>query len=546
MTCPSELTLTMHADGALSEDAAAAADTHLDTCADCRARFDRLGAEAGIIAAALAHDDTVVAPAFRRPGAVIPLAAAAAWLVAGVTLVTAAPTLFDFSLPTPLAWLDPFEEGTVADVAVHIAMFLAQRGGAIMTSIRDTAATAVALAFAGWIIYALRQFRRGSLMLLSLACVTIVGLIPAPSQALEIRRNDSGNVLVAADETIDDTLIAVGENVQVDGDVEGDLIALGRRVSIRGRVGGQLVTAARTVTIDGEVGGSVLAMGETLDVSPTRIAHNLYGFGSTVDADERTHIEQNAVVFAQRANINGPVGRDVLGFGEEIELGNAIGGSVTAYAKRVTLLTSARVAGDMVAHVPQEESLNVSPGAQVNGKLTTDLPEAEEPRSDYSTGAFYVAQLLRYAAAFVAGLILLALVPGLRRVSLHGAGNALVAGGVGLVTLVAMPIIAVIAMITIIGIPLGLLGLVLWLAGVYFAKIVLAHFVGERVTEAAGSRPHFAVALAVGLLLVLTFVSVPFIGGVLNFVLTACGLGMLVLFIWDALRGDTDTYPADG
>jgi len=202
----------------------------------------------------------------------------------------------------------------------------------------------------------------------------------------------------------------------------------------------------------------------------------------------------------------------------------------------VNVLAPARISGNLTAHLPEEDHLTISPGATIGGEVDTRVRERRPEKSEYTSAGYYIGQVLRYAAAFLTGLVLLALVPSLRRAWLDDVSQALVAGGIGLVTLVAVPIIAVLVAITIIGIPIAVLGVLLWLAALYFAKIVLAHGIGARVLEASGSTRHFAVALALGLVLVLLVVELPFIGGLLNFVLTICGLGLLVLFGWRAVR----------
>ncbi len=540
MTCPYELTLSMFADGELEPDAATAVEAHLAECAECRARVAGLRREAHSIAAALAHQpEPVAVPAFRPPAAGS-LAAVAALVMLAAMLISAAQSALQVSLPAPLAWFDPFENGDIADLAVRLVIYLARHGDTIMNSIRSTAASAAIVVFLGWLSVALRQ-RGGQMLLLTFLACSTLGM-SVPSHALEVRHSDNGRVLVGADETVNDTLVALAENVEIDGNVQGDLIALGRRVTVRGRVGGSLFTAGRDVTIDGEVIGSVVGVGETVDVTPPKVGRNLYAFGGTVTTSQRTAIGQNAVVFAQRAGLSGSVDRDLLGFGKELELGSTVGGGVTAYADRVTLLAPAKVGGDLVVHVPQKDHLSVSESAQIAGTVSTELPQRQAQKSEYATGNFYLSQVLRYAAAFVMGFILLALIPDLRRVALHDAGNALVAGGVGLVTLAAVPIIAVLAAITIIGIPVALVGLLLWFVGLYFAKIVLGHFIGTRMLGASRTTAHFALALAVGLLAVLVAVNLPFVGGILNVVLTICGLGMLVLFLWDAFRGEPDGW----
>src|SRR5262249_37638605 len=268
------------------------------------------------------------------------------------------------------------------------------------------------------------------------------------------------------------------------GDVTGDLIAVGRRVVISGHVGGQVFTAAKSVTINGTVDDSVLGIAtDTLSVASNGIGRNLYGLGSTIDLSPAARVAANAALGAERIQIAGSVGRDVYGAGEEINVSGSISGALIAYAQKIALLAPAHIVGNVTAHVEHADDLTVSPTAVIGGEVETVIMKGHEERNEYLTGSFYAFQLVRFAAAFFAGALVLALVPSLRRISIDNARSALVAGAIGLVTLVAAPIIAVLVAITIVGLPIGLFALVLWAAGVYLAKVVIAYFVGARLLE---------------------------------------------------------------
>jgi hypothetical protein len=108
--------------------------------------------------------------------------------------------------------------------------------------------------------------------------------------------------------------------------------------------------------------------------------------------------------------------------------------------------------------------------------------------------------------------------------------------GIGLVTLVATPIIAILTLFTVIGIPLALFSVMLYFVALYLAKIVLAFFVVRQIFEARGNARHYAVTLAAGVALLIVVINLPFIGGILNFVFTATGLGLIVIFLWAQLK----------
>jgi cytoskeletal protein CcmA (bactofilin family) len=553
MSCPTELVLASHADDALDAASAAEVDAHVAACHRCQARLGQLRAEIDCIAAALALDDEHLAvPPFRRPVAQGTTTLGGGFALGIAALAAAGPALLGVALQSRfaglepvLSWLNPFDAGGLARAGVRAILFLSQSGGDLMNSITETAVAVVVISLVTWIAVALG--RRTSVPLALGAILGAVILAPGPAEALEIRTSEEGAVYVAADETIDDTLVAAGNTVEIDGIVRGDLIAVGRAVVVRGRVDGAIITAAQSVNIEGEAEGSVIGAAQTLNLTGAQIGRNLFGFGTTINASSTSRIGSNAVVFAGQSTIlSGPVGRDVYSFSNQHEIGNTVGGDLTVFGSSVSLLGPARVTGDLTAHVPTEADVSVSPSATIGGELRTETRERPEPENQYATGGYYVGQLLRYAAAFVTGLLVLALVPGLRSAGFTSVGNGFVVAAVGLITLAAVPVIAIIAAVFVIGIPVAILGLMLYVVGLYLAKIMVAHFVGRRILERGGTQRHFATALAIGLALVIVAVDLPFLGGLLNFVLTLAGLGLIVMFGWEQVRGTTVPEAAIG
>ena len=536
MTCPSELTLAMHADRAVDGADAAEIEQHLADCERCRTRITNLREESRMIAVALAFDPGIVAvPAFMRPitvGTVLAGTAATLLLAGALSGLLA---LLRALLPAMPAWFDPLDTGSVASLLVRSGVFLAERGDSILRSLAETAASAAIVLALAWLASRLHKHIRGG-PFVAAAVLCAATLQPMRSEALEIRHEEKGTVFVRADETVNDTLIAFGDTIEVDGHVTGDLIAFGRRVVVAGDVGGFVVAGAQSVSIGGTVAGSVLAGAETLDISASRIGQNLYAGAESVTVNEHASIEQNVVVGAENARLVGRIGRDALAAAQELDVASSIGGTLTGLTRRMTILAPARIAGDVHATgIETKDHVIVSPGAVIGGQLVTKLAEHAE-RNRFLSAHFYLFQLLWIAAAFVTGFTLLALVPGLRRTSIDGAPDALRTGAIGIVALVATPIIAVLVCLTLIGIPLGLLALFLWGASIYLGQIVIAQLIGTRVVEAmAERREHFAVALVVGLLAVTLLTNLPFIGGLVGFLLTLLGLGLLVTFARDEL-----------
>jgi cytoskeletal protein CcmA (bactofilin family) len=338
---------------------------------------------------------------------------------------------------------------------------------------------------------------------------------------------------------VEDTLLALGDTVSIDGNVNGDLLAFGRRVTVRGNVSGDVISGAETVDIEGTVGGNVFSGARAVSLAMARVRGNLYAGAREVTVSADSEITGNAVAAGDSVDVAGKIGVDLQGFAREVVIRGAVQRHVNAFGATITVLPPARIGGNLTAHVDDPASVSVTPGTVI-GTVDTQVNERfgdarREPRNRYFTAGFYFGQVIRLGASFIAGLLLLWLFPGLQALSLASAGAALRAAGIGLIAAVTMPVAAIIACITVVGIPIGIITAILWLAGLYFAKIVAAQVIGRQLFKnREGATPHFAATLIAGLVIVLVVVNLPGIGWLASLALTLVGLGTLVAYAFDA------------
>lgn len=398
------------------------------------------------------------------------------------------------------------------------------------SNLLDFVGSALIAALVIWLAVAFARQRAGTATLLSALALAVV--VPTIGSALEIRHNEDGLVSVAAGETINDTLIAAGETVSIDGDVAGDLLAFGRNIVVRGNVGGNLVTAGETLTIQGTVGGSVIGAGRAVSFSGTRVARDVYGFGRDVDIENGSTIGGNAVAFGQRIGLDGSVGIDFKGFGENVTIAGTVNGDVEAFANRATLLSSARVGGTVTSHTDEPDDLQIGAGAVIGGGVERQAVEREQRRNEYRTVGFYVGKVVGLGAAFVTGLLLFWLFPALRTLTLPDTNAALRSAGIGLAAAVTLPAAALLVSLTIVGLPIGIVAFVLGALALYFAKTIVAQIIGRRLFRGPAGEPHYAATLLAGLAIVTIAINIPFIGPILNLVATLIGLGLIVTVLY--------------
>lgn len=526
MTCPSPITHSMYADGALPAREAAELERHAAACAACSARIEALRRESEVLRQALHEgDDAVPVPRFAPP----PRARDFVALVLGLALIGGVSSAFwnsvNAAIPIGLRWLNPLDSGELFERGLDVLTFIAYEGIAMWTTALNLLGAATALALLCWLSVAAVRQRGTAAVALSLLAVVIA--LPSLGHAFEIRR-ENGLVTVAADETIDDTLLAAGETVSIDGNVNGDLLAFGRSVTVRGNVAGNLVTGAETVRVEGTVGGSIIGGARALSLANARIGRDLYGFGRDVELQNGANVAGNAIAFGENVDIDGRVGVDLAGFASALRVSGAVEGDVQAHAGTITLLPTARVGGNVTGHVDSAGDLNIASGAVVGGTVDEQLVAREERRNRYLTVGYYFGELVRLGTMFLAGLLLLWVFPVLRAVSLPDAMAVLRSGGIGLAAAVTLPVAALLLCITIIGLPIGVLTFMLGAIGLYFSKPVVAQIIGRGLLRNAERPPHYAATLVVGLVLVVVAINVPFIGGIANFVLTLVGFGVIV------------------
>ncbi len=100
--------------------------------------------------------------------------------------------------------------------------------------------------------------------------------------------------------------------------------------------------------------------------------------------------------------------------------------------------------------------------------------------------------------------------------------------GYGFAALVLTPVVAVILCITLLGIPLGIATLMLYLAGLYLAKIVVGGYLGRELLGSRSGLPS-VLGLLVGIALLQAVFLIPYGGGILKLAAVCVGLGALVL-----------------
>ena len=241
------------------------------------------------------------------------------------------------------------------------------------------------------------------------------------------------------------------------------------------------------------------------------------------------------VVFHGSSAVDGTVDGSLTAFDAPVTISGRVNGDVVVFNGRVELREGATVTGDVVS---QREPV-VASGATIGG-------DTRRVQTNVNWEGFgWVGRLAWWLAVSVStlavGLVLLWLVgrgaPMIAEVGRTGIGPSI---GWGLLAFFGLPTLGIIALVTIVGIPLGF-GILAALALIYALGYSAAAWILGRSIVREPTAWIVAFLAGWGILRVLALV--PILGGLVSFAAMVFGLGALIVAIWRA-RATSRAAPA--
>ncbi|MBW6473546.1 MAG: hypothetical protein K0B14_10505 [Anaerolineaceae bacterium] len=298
----------------------------------------------------------------------------------------------------------------------------------------------------------------------------------------------SANTLVDPPPTINEDKVVLGQSftLKENQTLDGDLAVIGGTATLKtnSRVNGDIAIIGGVMEIDGIVTGSIQAIGGTVTLN------------------------QNAV----------------------------IEGSFYNFGSNLHQVEGARIEGSQISNLPFEFNFG-----KIDVLDTTNIPlEAARKTTSFIT-KFLWAILQIIAMGGLAMLVLLIAPKSTERISTAIGKQPFTHWGIGLLTAFAFPAVILVCLITIIFIPLGLIGIMALMVAFTYGWIALGYEIGKRLF---GSKSNLSPALIAGLgTIILSVVgrvigAIPCIGWILVSTLSMFGLGAIIL-----TRVGTRDYP---
>ena len=399
---------------------------------------------------------------------------------------------------------------------------------------------------------------------------------------------DGENVTIEVDEVVEDDLYVGANKFVLNGTIKGDLIVAATEILINGTVegdllaGGQLVVINGTITDDARLAAMAIELGEGAEVGDDLIAagYSLHGkSGSLVSND---------LVFAGfQALLAGDVNEDVWVGANSLQVNGRIGGNITAEVggedsappvnpyqftpgapampvvpAGLTVDDAAEIGGDFTYRSPQ--SFDIPSGTVAGDVDFTREVVSVEVDSQPSAGQTVWRHVRRFITLALIGALLIWQTPNfVTRLSQQLREKPVPSLGWGALVYFGVPVLIIVLIVAAILLALffgalqfgNLSSAVIFvslavvvafmvtfvLVLLYLTKIIVGYFVGhqilQRVSPTLADTPYWPLLL--GLLLVVAVIAIPWLGGLVNWIIAIVGVGALWL-LWRS-----DKVPAE-
>jgi hypothetical protein len=236
------------------------------------------------------------------------------------------------------------------------------------------------------------------------------------------------------------------------------------------------------------------------------------------------------VVLDGTATIAGHATGDVVSVSGPVRVTGRVDGDLITVSDRAFLAPSASVGGDLRYG---DERPVVARGATVGGTVSN------EDWADAANGWGWVSAFGWWLAVSVSTLIVGALLVWLAPGALYAAERAVrehlgATVGWGVAIAIGVPLLAILALVTLVGIPFGVALLLAAIPVLLLAYATSAWIVGGRVLRNRSASPWAALLAGWGILRLLALI--PVVGGLVWLAATVVGLGALAVALWRARR----------
>ena len=334
---------------------------------------------------------------------------------------------------------------------------------------------------------------------LSILLILVVMLFAVPVHAKENNFYADENVSVEGNQ--DGSVFAAGYIVKSESVIDGLGFFAGNKVTIKSTQD-HLFAAGYDVVLNGIKTKDAFVAGNTIEIEDSSI-RDLYAAASII-------------------TINSDLSGDLYASGESVTINGVIDGDVNIAAEKITISEKTVINGTLKYN--DDAEINIDDKATINDKVTYES-KSVDTEVEESFGSKVVSKILSYISILLVSFVLILVNKNMFVRMKKLDKNAKLALNLlyGFVVLIVVPIACILAMFTIVGIPLSIITLLLYGILIYLSIIPTAYILGDCILGKKITNDY--ALMSVSLLILYVIKLIPVLGGLVSFASLIFGLG---------------------
>ncbi len=319
---------------------------------------------------------------------------------------------------------------------------------------------------------------------------------PLVAFAFEIKQNKETKLKGKLEEN----QFIISDTITIEGESKEDLFLLGNQIFLKGKFN-DVFLLGKEIYLEGE-------------------AKDLIGGALKISLPENSLINGNFYFVADQIEIKGKIKKKTKLIGNEIKINGEIENDVKVIGPKISIGSKTKIKGDLI--YVSENELDLDKNAKIKGKIIRKFPERIKP----SFKNKLIINLIALISLLLLGAIIFFFTP---KISLSIASTIIekpwLSLGIGFLTLILLPFLSLLLILTIFGIPLGIILLLGYILLIYLSKVYFILAFGKKLFPKYSLFSSFFL----GLILYQILLNIPFLGLVF-WILTIClGIGGILL-----------------
>ena len=326
----------------------------------------------------------------------------------------------------------------------------------------------------------------------------------------------------------DKNAFKAGDTVNLEEDVNSTSFFAGNNINLSSTIDGASFTAGNNIVVSNKQDYLFVA-GNNIEIvnADTKDAF-IAGNSVTIESSKI----RDLYVAAEDITITSDITRDAYIGGNKVTINGAIKGDLKIAADEIIIGENASVKGTL--KYPEKANIKVAETAEVQNKETY---KTKEVNTEVTLKDTIISAVTSFLSLLLVAFILLATNKKLfKQISKEekSVNNFLKNSLIGLGLLLLIPFLAIIALFTVIGIPMSIIVLLLYGIFIYISLIPTAYYLGGWILKDKISNEY--VLLVISLFVIFVIKYIPILGGLANFIFLIFGFAILLKQMKKSMR----------